>query len=138
VDTPIFMRGNLVADPRQEVVADGLRVTKFRIASSRRRLDEATNTWTNTDTVFMSVVCWRQMGDNVMQSLHKGDSVMVYGRMRFSEYEDSHGGPRRQSYELEAASVGPDLYRYTAQLGRPLRELPDAKVPDQPTAPAAA
>jgi single-strand DNA-binding protein len=130
VDTYLMMRGNLVADPRQSSTASGLKVTKFRIASNGRRFDQTSKEYVDTDPCFMSVTCWRQLGDNVMQSLRKGDTVLVYGRLRFSEYDDTtNGGGRRQSYEIDASSIGPDLSRYVTALTRPPRELP--VVPEQ-------
>src|SRR4051794_15123790 len=133
------MQGNLVADPVQRVTAGGLKVTKFRIAASGRRFDKGADGWVDTDVVYMSVNCWKQLGLNVLQTLHKGDSVVVHGRLRFREYDAPDGAGRRQSYEIEAGSVGPDLARYVAQLSRPLRELPDneaaaaTSVPAQPS-----
>jgi len=124
VDPYVWMQGNLVADPVQRVTAGGLKVTKFRIAASGRRFDKGVEGWVDTDVVYMSVSCWRQLGLNVLRTLHKGDTVVVHGRLRFSEYDVPDGG-RRQSYEIEAGSVGPDLARYVAQLSRPLRELPE-------------
>src|SRR3954451_20417766 len=124
MDPHLTMQGNLVADPTQSTVASGHKVTRFRIAANGRRFDQAAGDWVNTDTVYMSVSCWRQLGDNVMQSLRKGDTVVVHGRLTFREYEDANGGPRRHSYEIDATSVAPALSRYVAQLGRPLRELP--------------
>lgn len=123
------MQGNLVADPTQRVVANGLKVTRFRIASSGRRFDKATAEWVNTDPVYMSVVCWRQLGDNVMTTLRKGDTVVVIGRLTYREYDDANGGPRRSSYEIDATSVGPDLSRYVALLARPTRELAAVDLP---------
>jgi single-strand DNA-binding protein len=124
VDTYLHMGGNLVSDPRQTATASGSKVTKFRIAANGRRFDQTLREYVDTDTVFMSVTCWRLLGDNVMKSLRKGDTVLVYGRLRFSEYADTNGGSRRQSYEIEAVSVGPDLSRYVTALTRPPRELP--------------
>src|SRR4051812_46308875 len=132
MDTFLWMQGNLVADPVQRVTASGLKVTKFRMASSGRRFDNASGGWVDTEVVYMSVNCWKQLGLNVLQSLHKGDTVVVGGRLRFREYDVPDGG-RRQSYEIEASSVGPDLSRYVATFGKPLRELPDG---DTPTVPA--
>ena len=132
------LQGNLVQDPAQQVVANGLRVTRFRMASSGRRYDKVSGEWVSTDPVYMSVVCWRQLGDNVMQSLRKGDSVVVMGRLTYREWDDPNGGGRRNRYEVEASAVGPDLSRYVASLSRPLRELPEATelteaaVPAQP------
>lgn len=131
MDTTISMQGNLVADPVQRPVANGTKVTRFRMAASGRRFDQTLNDWVNTDPVYMTVSCWRQLGDNVMQSLRKGDTVVVLGRLRFREYDDPNNGPRRQSYEIEAQSVGPDLSRYLTELKRPLRELPEAPQPTE-------
>jgi len=134
VDTYLWMQGNLVADPVQRVTASGLKVTKFRMAASGRRFDNASGGWVDTDVVYMSVNCWKQLGLNVLQTLHKGDTVLVCGRLRFREYDAPDGSGRRQSYEIEASSVGPDLARYVGTFGKPLRELPDgetATVPSQ-------
>ncbi|HET7311134.1 MAG TPA: single-stranded DNA-binding protein [Mycobacteriales bacterium] len=132
MDTFLWMQGNLVADPVQWVTASGLKVTKFRIASSGRRFDNASGGWIDTEVVYMSVNCWKQLGLNVLQSLHKGDTVVVGGRLRFREYDAAEGGGRRQAYEIDASSVGPDLARYVGTFGKPLRELPDGDAPAVP------
>lgn len=125
------LAGNLVQDPAQTVTASGLKVTRFRMAASGRRYDRATGEWVSTDPVYISVVCWRQLGDNVMQSLRKGDSVVVMGRLMYREWNDEAGN-RRNKYEIEASAVGPDLSRYVAQLVRPLRDLPEVPAPAEP------
>jgi len=137
MDTYLPMRGNLVNDPKQTHTASGAKVTRFRIAANGRRFDQTLREFVDTDTVFMSVTCWRTLGDNVMQSLRKGDTVIVYGRLRFSEYDDLKSGVRRQSYEIDAQSVGPDLSRYVTALTRPPRELPTESVPTQGQSPEA-
>jgi single-strand DNA-binding protein len=138
MEPTITMQGNLVADPSHRLTADGVSLAKFRIASSGRRFDKETNGWVNTDVVYMSVSCWRQLADNVRTSLHKGVSVVVQGRLKFREYDDPNGGPRRQTYEIEAWTVAPDLSRYIATLSRPPLPLgaadsaqPAAGVPEQ-------
>jgi single-strand DNA-binding protein len=139
-DSSLTMRGNLVADPVQRATANGLKVTSFRIAQSGRRFDRNTQEWVDRDPVYMTVKCWRQLGDNVMQTLRKGDTVLVHGRLTYQEWETDAG--RRSSYEVEAWSVGPCLARYIATMSRPVRELPAvaegekaAAVPAQPANP---
>ena len=129
MEPQLHLQGNLTSDPAQQVVANGFKITKFRIACSGRRYDGRTGEWTNTPPVYLNVRCWRQLGDNVMQTLRKGDSVVVLGRMSYREWDDAAGG-RRHDYDVEASSVGPDLARYVATLARPLRDLPD--LPDLP------
>lgn len=138
MDPQIVMQGNLVADPMQRTVAEGLKVTRFRIAASGRRFDRATGDWVSTDPVYITIACWRQLGDNVVRSLRKGDTVLVQGRLTYREYDDPNGGGRRSVYEVEASSVAPDLCRCAAELRRPLRELPgDVPAPAVPAQPAA-
>jgi single-strand DNA-binding protein len=131
MESQLHLQGNLVADPTQRVVASGSKVTRFRLASRGRRFDKGLGEWVDTDPVYMSVACWRQLGDNVAKTLHKGDTVIVVGRLTMREYDDANGGPRRSFYEIDATSVGPDLSRYVALLARPNRELSDAEVPAQ-------
>jgi single-strand DNA-binding protein len=127
----VHLLGRLVRDPKQEVTANGTKVTRFRMACSRGRFDRGTNAWIESEPLFMSVVCWRQLGDNVMQTLGRGDAVVVVGRVTYHEWDDPNGGGRQSRYELHAASVGPDLSRYIATLSRPVRDLPDLPVPEQ-------
>jgi len=124
----IRIRGTLVADPSRRVVADGARVTSFRLASNTRRLDRGTNEWVNAESLFITVNCWRQLADNAFISLHRGDVVEVRGRLKQREYDDANG-KHVTSYEVEAYFVGPDMLRYVVSLSKPHRELP--AVPEQ-------
>ncbi|MDQ1683419.1 MAG: single-strand DNA-binding protein [Frankiaceae bacterium] len=136
MEPSITMTGNLVADPIRRVTATGVVVTRLRIASNHRKFDRDRGEWISADPVYLDVNCWRQLGDNVAASLKKGDSVLVSGRLTMREYDDAHGGPRRQSYAIEAMSVSPDLCRYVTMLARPTRD-PQA-VTDTPAATATA
>lgn len=130
MDPHIQIRGNLVADPTHRVTAGGLHMARFRIAASGRRFDRGRNEYVNNDPVFLSVVCWRQLADHVAQTLRKGDTVLVHGRLAMHEYDDAHGGPRRQAYEIDANAVAPDLTRYPVQIARVPRDLD--QVPPEP------
>jgi single-strand DNA-binding protein len=131
--TPITMQGNLVADPHRTTTMSGLAMTKFRIASTNRRLDRESGEWRDGDTTFMSVTCWRRLAEHVHLSLRKGDSVVVTGRLRFNEY-DPGDGSRRQSFEIEAFGVGPDLARWPVSVQRTSRQ-PAAEPPAAPSIP---
>lgn len=111
------MQGNLVADPTHRVTASGATVTKFRIASSERRQDKQTGEWVDGDPSFITVSCWRALGANVLTSLRKGDSVVVYGRLVYREYDDRQNVHRRE-HELDAIAVGPDLNRRGVDIRR--------------------
>jgi single-strand DNA-binding protein len=122
------IRGNVATDPTQAVVATGTKVTSFRLGSNTRRLDKTTNEWVTTESLFLTVNCWRQLGDNVFASLHRGDLVDVRGRLRQREYDDKDG-KKVTVFELEAYAVAPDLGRYIVTMARPPRQLPEVTEP---------
>jgi len=128
------IRGNVATNPTQVAVADGFKITTFRLGSNHRRFDKATNEWVTSESLFITVNCWRQLGDNVFASLHRGDFVDVRGRLRQRDYDDKDG-KKVTVFELEAYAVAPDLSRYIVTMARPPRQLPD--VPEQASAPGA-
>jgi single-strand DNA-binding protein len=89
------------------------------VASTARRYDKATDKWVDRETLYLRVTCWRALAENVERSMIKGDPVVVTGRLSTRMY-DVEGG-RRASYELEAAAVGFDLSRGTADFKRVVR-----------------
>jgi single-strand DNA-binding protein len=92
-------------------------VAKFRIASTPRYLDKATNTWKDGDSLFLTVNVWRQQAENVAESLTRGMRAVVTGRLRQRSYETKEG-EKRTVYELEADEVGVSLRNATAKVTR--------------------
>lgn len=121
-DTQVTVVGNLVADPRITYLNDGQPVASFRLASTPRRFDRATGEWKDGDTLFTSVTCWRALAENVHLSLRKGNSVIVIGRLSVRPYE-TRDGDKRQSVDIDAMAVGPDLGRATTIIKRVERSV---------------
>ncbi len=113
--------GNAVSDVRSAVTKTGHHVASFRMAATTRRFNRESNRWEDLDTSFLSVSCWRALADHVVASIHKGDPVVVVGRLRVREYVDSQGRAAI-SVEVEASSVGHDLGRGTSAFERTRRE----------------
>jgi single-strand DNA-binding protein len=116
-DTQVTVVGNLVADPRLAYTKDGQPIASFRLASTPRRFDRASGEWKDGDTLFTSVTCWRSLAENVHLSLRKGNSVIVIGRLSVRPYE-TKDGDKRQSVDIDAMAVGPDLGRATTIIKR--------------------
>jgi single-strand DNA-binding protein len=116
-DTQVTVVGNLVAEPRLAETKDGQAVASFRLASTPRRFDRATGEWKDGDTLFTNVTCWRALAENVYMSLKKGVSVIVIGRLSVRPYE-TKDGDKRQSVDIDAMAVGPDLGRATTIIKR--------------------
>lgn len=105
----IQLSGNLTADPELRFLQDGTAVASLRVACNDRKL--VNGVWVDGDTTFMKVNVWRKTAENITQSLTKGDSVVISGRLKQNSYTDSTGASR-VSFEVEAEQIGADLRRY--------------------------
>jgi single-strand DNA-binding protein len=119
-DTPITVVGNLVADPELRFTPSGQPVATFRIASTPRLRDNATNEWKDGDSLFLSCNVWRQAAENVAESLQRGMRVIVTGRLKQRNYETKEG-EKRTVYEVEVDDVGPSLKNASAKVNRASR-----------------
>jgi single-strand DNA-binding protein len=139
-DTQVTVVGNLVADPRLYLTSSGHPVTSFRVASTPRRFDRSSNEWRDGETLYASVTCWRGLAENVAASLKKGQSAIVIGRLSVRPYQTKEG-EKRQSVDIDAVAVGPDLARVITVVKRAERGAVLAPVPglvaDQVGVPAA-
>ncbi len=107
-DTYITVVGNLVDDPSLRTTPNGHAVASFRIGSTARRRD-AEGSFVDANKFFVSVTCWREMAENAAASLHRGDPVVVQGRISTRDYVKDE--QTRVSYEMEADAIGHNLAR---------------------------
>jgi len=119
-DTTITMIGNLVDDPELRFTPSGAAVAKFRVASTPRYLDKATNEWKDGESLFLQCQIWRQAAENVAESLTKGMRVILSGRLKQRSYETKEG-EKRTVFEVEVDEVGPSLRNATARVTRAQR-----------------
>ncbi len=106
----ITVSGNVGGMPRTRVVASGSVVTDFRIANTPRDVDKATGQWSDGQTVWFGVSCWRNLAENVAASVKTGDRVVVTGRLRAHTWK-TELGEERSSLEIKAQTIGFDLSR---------------------------
>src|SRR5204863_490296 len=114
-ETTITIVGNLVDDPELRFTPSGAAVANFRIASTPRFLDKATNEWKDGESLFLSCNVWRQAAENCAESLQRGMRVIVQGRLKQRSYETKEG-EKRTVYEVEVDEVGPSLKSATAKV----------------------
>ena len=109
--------GNLTADPELRFTPNGAAVASFTVASTPRYLDKQSGEWKDGDALFMRCSAWRQLGENVAESLRRGTRVVVTGRLRQRSYE-TREGEKRTVVELEVDEVGPSLRYASAEVRR--------------------
>jgi single-strand DNA-binding protein len=118
-DIYVTLTGNVAAPPRQHTFPDGSRVTSLKVASTSRYFDRENQQWRNGDTTYFGVRCFRGLADNVAQSVHLGQPIVVQGRLRIREF--THEGERRFMAEVEANSLGHDLRWGLGSFAKPQR-----------------
>jgi single-strand DNA-binding protein len=125
--------GNLTDDPELRFTPSGAAVAAFTVAVNPRRYDRDKGEWIDDEASFVRCQAWRQLAENVVESLHKGDRVILAGAFREERWETAEGD-KRTTWRLTADAIGPDLTWATASVRRAARagELP----PDDPWATA--
>src|SRR3954454_6960644 len=108
-ETSITMVGNLTADPELRFLPNGTAMVKFTLASTPRTLDRQSGEWKDGDPLFMSCTGFRDIAENIAESLTKGTRVIVTGRLRLSRWEDKETGDKRSAYGLDVDEIGPSL-----------------------------
>jgi single-strand DNA-binding protein len=108
--------GNLTRQPELRFTPNGAAVASFGLAVNRRWRNQQSNEW-EEQTSFFDVVCWRDLAENVAESLDKGARVIVVGRLEQRSWETQEG-EKRSKVEVIADEVGPSLRWATAQVSK--------------------
>jgi single-strand DNA-binding protein len=114
-DNQTVIVGNLVDDPELRFTSNGTPVANLRVAVTQRVLEGGA--WRDGQTSFFRINAWRETASHLAESLHKGDRVVVLGRLRQRSWETPEG-ERRSVAEIEADEVAASLRWATARIER--------------------
>jgi single-strand DNA-binding protein len=106
-DAIVTLEGWVGSDPQAYTAGDAA-LTKFRIGHTPRRYRRSTGEWIDGETQWFTVSTWRQLAVHCMRSVHKGDPVIVHGRLTQRTWQN-RSGDDVVSLEIDAISVGHDL-----------------------------
>ncbi|WP_284985831.1 single-stranded DNA-binding protein [Arthrobacter sp. fls2-241-R2A-172] len=112
----ITVRGFVASEVKSSTTARGTSTASFRLGSTERRYDRATNTWVDGNTNWYTVQSFRYLAGHVGCSVKKGQRVLVVGRLRLRQWE--HEGRVYHVAEIDAESVGHDLMWGSANFTR--------------------
>lgn len=104
----ISLTGFISSEIETVTLDSGVVLGKFRMGSNTRRFDKPTNQWVDGTTNWFHVTVWREIASNTVVSLHKGDRILLVGKLKVGSYVRKDGAPGT-SVEIEAESIGPDL-----------------------------
>lgn len=129
-DIPLHITGNLTDDPELRFTATGVAVCKLTVAQTPQRFNRSTGQWEDMETTFMPVTCWRQLAENVSESLKRGQRVIAVGNLVTERWENDQG-EKRSRMVLQAHSVGAELTWHTAQVRKANRHGNDGPPGDE-------
>lgn len=95
MSTQVTLRGRLTRDPEMTYSQSGVAVARFAVVTSRNVKDRQTGEWTETGTTFWECAAFKQLAENVAESLEKGTAVIVQGYAAQDEWETREGEKRR-------------------------------------------
>ncbi len=92
--------GRLTRDAEFTETKKGTPMSKFRLAVNDRR---------NDDTLFVNVLCFGKMAENLNPMLLKGRLVSITGKLKIDDYEDENQNKRNSVCIMaDDISLGPD------------------------------
>lgn len=116
-DSSVTIIGNATREPEVRWTSGGMAVAEFGVAVNHRRKNADTGEWEDGDVSFFDVTCFRDLAENVEQSVAKGDPVIVIGSLRQDRWTDDQGN-NRSKVKVMADLVGPSLRWATATVDR--------------------
>ena len=119
--TTVTFEGNLAADPELRYTASGKQVVEFTVLVNERRLNTDTGEWEDGEPTRHRVKAFKQLGENIAESLRKGDRVFVHGTITTEVWTDKDTGDKRTAQKVLADIVWtlPPLGHRPHHQGRP-------------------
>lgn len=104
----ITLIGNVSTPPRHSVT-NGIDVTTFRLATNQGYYDREKREWVEAEANWFTVTAFRQLAKNSVQSLEKGQRVIVRGKLKVRPWNT--GEKSGTNIDIDAQSIGHDLSR---------------------------
>lgn len=101
-DNTVTVVGNVTRDPELRFTPGGMAVASFGVAWNRRKQDG------DDEVSFFDVTCFRDLAENVAESVYKGTRVIIYGTLQQRSWE-TQDGDKRSKVEILADEVAPSL-----------------------------
>ncbi len=89
----VILAGNLTRDPQLSHTSSSTAVCKFGVATNRKWRDR--NSGENREEVcYIDCTAFARSGEVINQYMKKGSSILIEGRLQYSQWEAQDGGKR--------------------------------------------
>ncbi|YAL84235.1 single-stranded DNA-binding protein [Dermacoccaceae bacterium W4C1] len=123
--TEITVTGHLGADPELRATKAGEPFAALRLGSTPRVFMRQDQVWVDGPTSWYQVYAYGGLATNVLNSLTKGDPVLVCGTLVIREYRTEDGQPRT-SAQITAEVIAPNLRFGRSEFSKVSRPVLDA------------
>ena len=109
-DNNVVIVGNVTRDPELRFIQSGTAVASFGLAWNQRSSQGG-----EEKAHFFDVTCWRDLAENVAESISRGSRVVVYGRLDWRSWQNEDG-EKRETVQIVADEVSPSIRWATAEV----------------------
>jgi single-strand DNA-binding protein len=95
----VILVGNLGKDPETRTLESGTVMCRFSLATTETYKNRQSGEKTS-HTEWHNIVLWRGLAEVADKYLHKGDKVLIEGRIRSRSWEDKESGQMRYITEI--------------------------------------
>lgn len=92
--------GRLTKEPEMRRTPSGIAVTSFTLAVDEDRRSDSGE----KEAQFIECVAWRSTAEFIANSMHRGNLVMVVGRLQFRTWTDRDGN-KRKTAEINVENI---------------------------------
>ena len=129
----VTLIGNLTKDPELRFTTKGTPVANFTVACTSRIWSKEEQKFVDSNTVFMNVIAWHKLAENVADTFHKGNQCVVIGELQQRSFEDKNGDTKTV-YEVKAEHVAASMRFNSAMLNAKTTAHPSTGMTDDPWA----
>lgn len=87
----VILIGNVGTDPNVRYLDSGVCVAQIRLATTERGYTLQNGTQVPERTEWHNVIFWRKLAEIVEKHVHKGDKILVDGKIQSRNYTDQQG-----------------------------------------------
>ncbi len=98
----VEVAGRVVRDPEMNMAGGGMKIANITVCVVRRTMKEGVK---KEETVFLPVVSFGKLADNVANTIAKGTPVIVFGRLTQDEWTDKATGAKRTAIKMIADRI---------------------------------
>jgi single-strand DNA-binding protein len=126
--TSVTFEGNLADDPQVRFTPSGKQITELTVLVNQRR-HNSDGEWVDSEPTRHVVRAFKILAENIVESLAKGDRVIVHGTVTTEAWTDKQTGDKRTAQRVLAEIVGPSLRWATTRITKTTRSSVTGEMP---------